>query len=357
MTNARDEEMSEYVGFTCAYAPTPLIHAAGFVPHRILPVGDAPDQAGVLLHDNMCPHVKRVLDRALAGDLPTLAGVIIMESCDAMRRLADAWQQARPDDPLVTVDLPFARNDRSAAYFADHLRQLARTLEQWSGRRLGDELLRESCRNYDALVDGLAKARTRAATGTLDGGWTRLQKLTNQSVTQPIEDTRAALAKWLDQEPVPPTSGVPVSLFGNVLADEEAFTLLGDCGARVVNADLCTADRQLTPLLLGEGEVYAELSNAILSRPVCARTFAPDDPNRLARQVIDDARRAGARGVIAHVMKFCDPYLARLPTVRDQLRQAGLPMLVLEDDCTLRSLGQHKTRIQAFVEMLTEEAP
>ena len=66
------------------------------------------------------------------------------------------------------------------------------------------------------------------------------------------------------------------------------------------------------------------------------------------------ALQTGARGVIAHVMKFCDPYLGRLPDVRDALRQAGIPLLVLEGDCTLRSLGQYRTRIEAFAEMLQE---
>lgn len=51
---------SSRVGFTCAYTPLPLLHAAGLQPYRILPVGDAPDQAGALLHDNLCPHVKRL---------------------------------------------------------------------------------------------------------------------------------------------------------------------------------------------------------------------------------------------------------------------------------------------------------
>ena len=63
-------------GFTCAYTPLPLLHAAGLVPYRILPVGDAPDQAGALLHDNLCPHVKRLLDRAMEGDLPDLSAVV-----------------------------------------------------------------------------------------------------------------------------------------------------------------------------------------------------------------------------------------------------------------------------------------
>jgi len=53
-----------------------------------------------------------------------------------------------------------------------------------------------------------------------------------------------------------------------------------------------------------------------------------------------------------HVVKFCDPYLMRLPGLRDALEATGLPLLVLEGDCTLRSLGQHRTRIEAFSEML-----
>ncbi len=53
-------------------------------------------------------------------------------------------------------------------------------------------------------------------------------------------------------------------------------------------------------------------------------------------------------------MKFCDPYLIRLPGLRKALsaEEGNLPLLVLEGDCTLRSLGQHRTRIEAFVEML-----
>ena len=46
-----ETEQSKFVGFTCAYTPLPLIHAAGFVPYRIFPVGDWPDRAGQMLHE------------------------------------------------------------------------------------------------------------------------------------------------------------------------------------------------------------------------------------------------------------------------------------------------------------------
>ncbi|MCP4693702.1 MAG: 2-hydroxyacyl-CoA dehydratase [Desulfobacterales bacterium] len=38
--------------------------------------------------------------------------------------------------------------------------------------------------------------------------------------------------------------------------------------------------------------------------------------------------------------------------VRDALRHAGIPLLLIEGDCTLRSMGQQRTRIEAFIEML-----
>ena len=58
------------------------------------------------------------------------------------------------------------------------------------------------------------------------------------------------------------------------------------------------------------------------------------------------------RGTIGYTVKFCDPYLARLPAVREAFRDAGLPLLLLEGDCTMGSIGQQRTRIEAFVEML-----
>jgi hypothetical protein len=39
-----------------------MLHAAGLSPYRLLPLTQAPDQAGAWLHDNLCPHVKRVLE-------------------------------------------------------------------------------------------------------------------------------------------------------------------------------------------------------------------------------------------------------------------------------------------------------
>jgi benzoyl-CoA reductase/2-hydroxyglutaryl-CoA dehydratase subunit BcrC/BadD/HgdB len=347
------------IGFTCAYAPLVLIDAAGFTPYRILPLGEAPDRAGSILHDNMCPHVKRVLDRGLAGDLPELAGLVVMNSCDAMRRLADAWQSVRPADRISLVDLPTTDDDRSVAYLARELARLAEQLSSWAGRPVEGEGIVASAHRHRQLVAGLARVEERAARGALPGGRRRLQELLNRSVTEPLEDFLEELRRL--EEGSDPAVGdcgaIPLFLFGNVLVDPAAFELFEECGARVVGDDLCTGARQTTALQIDDPErAFQQLAQGLLARPLCARTLSSRRRDGLAEQVVSGARACGARGVVAHVMKFCDPYLGRLPELRRQLEKAGLPLLILEGDCTLRSLGQHATRIEAFVEMLGEGA-
>ena len=151
----------------------------------------------------------------------------------------------------------------------------------------------------------------------------------------------------------PEDVGIPVFLFGNVLADPEALKLFESCGARIIDDDLCTGSRLFTSLEIGENpDLLAQISRSLLTRPPCARTFDPGQPLKMAEDILRRARASGAKGVIGQTIKFCDPYLDRLPAVRETLRQAGIPLLLIEGDCSLRSVEQQRTRIEAFIEML-----
>jgi len=346
----------QLIGFACAYTPLVLLQAARFTPYRILPIGEAPDRAGSILHDNLCPHVKRILDRALADDLPELAGVVFMNSCDAMRRLHDGWGAARPRDRRILLDLPMEAGEAAVDYFASELKRLGRTLGEWGGAALGESAVAASAECYGKLYGLLEEASRLAARGKLDGGSAKLQELFNLSVTRPPQEASSVLEQAISE--APSASGgldgrVPILIFGNVMPDPQAFSLFEECGVRVVCDDLCTASRMHAPATLPAGENYLQaLARSILSRPRCARMLDPATPGALAKDVARRARESGARGVIAHVVKFCDPYLGRMPAVRDELRSTGFALLVLEGDCTMRSLEQHRTRIEAFVEML-----
>jgi len=345
-----------YIGFTCAYTPLALIHAARFTPYRILPNVDCPDQAGRLLHDNLCPHVKRILDRAMSRNLPDLAGIVFMNSCDAMRRLADAWKVVRPDVASLLVDLPATTAARDVPFFRKELQKLEQFLEKQGGMPPSGERLATSIATYNRLADAFDGMRRRIQNGGPRNSARRLQdaylKASCLAPETMLKELREMPAQEDDKEQ---PAGVPVYLFGNVLPETEAFDLFESCGARIVGEDLCTGSRLFTKIAASGGDaqtVMVGYAKGLLDRKPCARTLYESQPGKMAQDIVAAAAKHKARGVIGYTVKFCDPYIARLPAIRAALKKVGIPLLLLEGDCTVRSMGQQKTRIEAFVEML-----
>ncbi len=80
--------------------------------------------------------------------------------------------------------------------------------------------------------------------------------------------------------------------------------------------------------------------------------FSLLDSTLRLKPLVERAKESNAKGVIGFTLKFCDPYLARIPMIRQALQKESIPFLMLEGDCTTGSMGQQQTRIEAFTEML-----
>jgi benzoyl-CoA reductase/2-hydroxyglutaryl-CoA dehydratase subunit BcrC/BadD/HgdB len=97
--------------------------------------------------------------------------------------------------------------------------------------------------------------------------------------------------------------------------------------------------------------MYMAMAEGILaSAPDSTRGSRVED--RL-RYLLDLAKTSEARGVIFLEVKFCEPELFYLPLLRRALNQAGIPSLVLEMELNDPFTHQFRTRIEAFLEMLT----
>ncbi|MDP3047100.1 MAG: 2-hydroxyacyl-CoA dehydratase family protein, partial [Chloroflexota bacterium] len=57
------------LGYLCSYLPEEIIHAAGFVPLRILPAGAASPRADAHLQSYTCSLARGCLERSLTGEL------------------------------------------------------------------------------------------------------------------------------------------------------------------------------------------------------------------------------------------------------------------------------------------------
>ena len=58
--------------------------------------------------------------------------------------------------------------------------------------------------------------------------------------------------------------------------------------------------------------------------------------------------------MIFHALKFCDTNAYDIPVIRDAFKERGIPVLFIDSDYTTGGIGQLRTRIEAFLEMLNE---
>ena len=345
--------MNKKIGFTCAYTPVPLIEAAGFSPFRIFPESKAPDQAGHLLHDNLCPHVKKVLDRAIADDLPGLEGMVFINSCDSMRRLADAWHETRPDDRIILLDLPSGINSLSLDFLSKEYERLANTLFKWNNENISTEKIKDKIATWNLLAASVKKIEEKMPLVYFPGYASRLQQIINTAATDSSDKALAIAQKEIEPEEPAKAGRSPVFVFGNLLFDPKVFDLFEEWSLHVTASDFCTTSRFITPVdTRTDNNIFRSLADSYFKQTPCARTMDTTKPGSIAQRIVERAKASNAKGVIGFILKFCDPYLARIPMIRQALQKESIPFLLLEGDCTMGSMGQQQTRIEAFTEML-----
>lgn len=343
------------IGWFCAYTPVEILLAAGLYPYRIVPEPTtALTLADSYLERSFCPYVRSCFGEALEGRYRFLSGLVVVNSCDAMRRLYDAWRYYIGGDFISLLDLPRINSDLAVDYYRECLLRFIGELEAHYQVNISEECL------SDAI---LAHNKTRS----------RLKELyqLNQACGMPISavkihrvikasnvlpgDTLNELLEQAGSEIGNVRSdfrgGPRVLITGSILDDPVIIELIEQCGARVVGDDLCTGTRQFWQLVEPDGEPLTALSRYYLNRIPCPRM--KDAQRRFDHifNLIDDLK---VDGVIFYTLKFCDPFLYDIPVLKNQLGLRGVHSLLLEGDYTPGTLGRVKTRIQAFIEMLRE---
>jgi benzoyl-CoA reductase/2-hydroxyglutaryl-CoA dehydratase subunit BcrC/BadD/HgdB len=126
-------------------------------------------------------------------------------------------------------------------------------------------------------------------------------------------------------------------------------------GAVVVGEESCIGTRNTRDLVDESGETLEEMLDAICERYMkidCA-CFTPNT-ERLDN-VAAMANELGVDGVIHYALMFCQPYGHEAFKVEKSLQKEGIPMLAIETDYSMEDVAQLKTRVEAFVEMISEK--
>ncbi|MFH1091813.1 MAG: 2-hydroxyacyl-CoA dehydratase family protein, partial [Pseudomonadota bacterium] len=124
-------------------------------------------------------------------------------------------------------------------------------------------------------------------------------------------------------------------------------------GAVIVGEESCVGERGTRNLVDDSGQTLDELMTAVMDRyfEIDCAIFTPN-PDRL-RHIEEMYHTYKAQGVIHYGLQFCQPYLMESIPVERSLEERGIRTLRVETDYSQEDVEQLKTRVEAFLEVLS----
>jgi benzoyl-CoA reductase/2-hydroxyglutaryl-CoA dehydratase subunit BcrC/BadD/HgdB len=342
------------IGFFCPYVPEELLQAAGAVPLRLMGGPGEISQAQTHLPNFCCHLVKSSLESYLRGELDFLQGIVFSQSCDTMKGLADIWAIESRLSFQFNLMVPSRLNSPLARdYLKTEVEALKKALEK-KLRNISIESLQEAIRLFNGIRDRLRALYSlrRLNPGPLFGsGLARIIRVGYlMDRTQYLQLLTGLVDSWPEQSETK-DAGVPLFLTGNIVHSGDWFSLIEEAGGEIAGDDLCSGARTFRLTVKEEGDPLDALVDRYLTTFFCPTKHL----GILAHQelLLKEVQESGAKGVIFIFYKYCEPYYFDYPDLKKILEAEGFPTLLLEIEDPSQSRGQIKTRVQAFVEMLT----
>ena len=127
--------------------------------------------------------------------------------------------------------------------------------------------------------------------------------------------------------------------------------MVEDCGATVVTDDLCTGTRYFSDIVAADEieNPLAAIGLRYLNMVPCACIEPPFARFDYVSSMVEEYK---VNGVILYGLMFCDTFQYDFVGQRKRLADKNIPVLEVELEQPSLGLGQLRTRIEAFLEML-----
>jgi len=348
------EKGGKVVGYFCSYVPVEVIHAAGMLPYRMRATGSTSTELGDLYASHItCTFCRHSLDQAMRGEYKFLDGLVALFSCDHIRRMFDAWRFGKIDLPyspyyLHFLSVPFKVDGLAVEWMAGEVNRFKQSLESHFKAKITDEALSQSIKTYNEqrrLLKSLYELRKKEAP-PITGAETLAILIA--STAMPAEEFNQLLKQVLDElEGRDGFSDYKARLLlaGGELDNPAYVRLIEELGGLVVSDFLCYGTRDFWDLADEDSEPVASLAKRYIERVSCPRMV--NYP--LRDQLVKDFK---ADGIIVQRLTYCDNWGCEGARTRWEARKNGTPCMVLEREYMMSTVGQMRTRVQAFLETI-----
>lgn len=351
------------IGYLCAYVPLEMITAAGFIPFRIKgSVHEPITKADTQMETIACPLVRSCFDMALKGSYDFLDGLVIPHACDSICRTYDIWKYNLGLPYSHLVDVPHSTDDSSLEFFKAVLGTFRKSLGRFAGKDISNEELAQATQVHNqnrAKVRELYELR-KTEPPLISGA--EVNKALVAAMSIPVEESSELLSSVIDEvkarASVLPSKSTRIMVVGAQVDDMAFIDLIESSGASVVADDLCPGAREYGADVEPSQNPIDGIAERYLRKINCPRTYREKTgtyeeylEKRFGHigHAIEDFK---VDGVILYIYKYCDPFGFEVPAMKSYIESKGAPVLYLEDEYSMSTIGRLRTRIQAFLEMI-----
>ncbi len=353
----------QVVATYCVFVPDELVFAAEAVSVGLC----AGTQFSVPLAEetlprNTCPLIKSSYGFKLGRTCPYVQSshLIVGETtCDGKKKM---YELLAEEHPVYVMEVPSKKTERGRALWRGEVAAFKERLEQLTGNEVTAEKLATSTRLLNDKRRALQRLyATRKADPVPISGKDALLVAQVSFYDDPARNAQMvnALCDELEArvaagEGVFPKGAPRILISGSPMAipNWKLHHIVESAGAAAVCEESCIGTRAFEELVPEDGGTLDEQLVRIADRYMgihCA-CFTPND-ERLD-DVVRLAREYRVDGVIHYNLQFCHTYANEAVKVERALAEAGIPLLRIETDYGSEDVGQLRTRVDAFLEMI-----
>lgn len=354
----QENPWGKVVGYLPMYFPEEMIHATGNLPVGIWGSDEPISLADSRIQTFYCGPARSIVEKGMKGQLAFLDGIVAQDTCLAIRQLSDLMPRCVSRDTwFYGLYIPMLVNSKHARKFArESMLNFKFAFEAFAGDEIELSKLRQSMKLYDkqrTLMRDLYTLR-REKPNIIRAR--EFYAVVMSSMVMPKEEHIAWLENLLkglaSRRPV--TDGQTRLVLAGSLCEPVRDSLLDtieDSGAVIVDDDLDVGFRRFETEVSMDGDPLEALVDAHLTGlPPCPTKMnsEKDWGKNLAQKV----KQSRAQGIINIVIRECEPHYFSAPKVRETLQKAKIPEMTWEEEPSAEMIGQLRTRIQAFLEMI-----
>jgi len=357
-------EGKKAIGYLCSFVPLEFITAAGCIPFRIRgDIHEPVTKGDSLLETIVCPFIRSCFDLCVKDRYDYLSGIVIPHGCDSMVRSYSVWSYSLNFPYFHFINTPSVVKESSHEFFKEELQSYRKGLEAFTGKTISDEDLREAIGLHNENREKTKALYEFRKSDPPMLSARELHKIVTVGASLPVTEANAlfdeVLAELGRRTEAPVKKGPRILLDGPCVDHLSIADIVEESGGNVVIDTTCMGTRDLWPLADEDGDPVASLARRYLDKLNCPKTYRDNTAGTFAGDAADRFDDIGARakdfavdGAVLYLYKFCDPFGFEVPARKAYYESLDIPLLCLEDTYSAGTIGQLKTRIQAFLEMI-----